>query len=81
MNAEQFVLKLAQTVVNPIITLLFSVALVVFSWGVIEYIKGAESSESRQKGQQHIIWGLVGLLIMVGVYTIIDAAKKTILAG
>lgn len=78
MTVDQFILRLADVIINPLIRLLFAVALVVFLWGIIEYIKGAGSSDSREQGTRHIIWGLVGLFIMVSVYGIITLFKNTV---
>lgn len=78
MTADQFVLNLANVILNPLIRLLFAVALVVFLWGIIEYIKGAGSPDSREQGTKHIIWGLVGLFIMVSVYGILTLFENTV---
>ena len=78
MTADQFVLNLANVILNPLIRLMFAVALVVFLWGIIEYIKGAGSPDSREQGTKHIIWGLVGLFIMVSVYGILTLFKNTV---
>jgi hypothetical protein len=59
-------------IVNPAILLLFAVASVVFIWGVVKYIKNAGDQTKRGEGQQHMLWGLVGFVIMVGVYGIIN---------
>lgn len=58
-------------IVNPFIILLFAVATVIFIWGVIKYIRNAGDNTKRAEGQQHMIWGIVGFVIMVGVYGII----------
>lgn len=58
-------------IVNPFIILLFTLATVIFVWGVIKYIKNAGDQTKRAEGQQHMLWGLVGFVIMVGVYGII----------
>ena len=78
MTVDQFILKLADVILNPLIRLMFAVAIVVFLWGIIEYIRGAGSPDSREQGTRHIIWGLVGLFIMVGVFGIINLFKDTI---
>jgi ABC-type thiamin/hydroxymethylpyrimidine transport system permease subunit len=79
MNANEFALRLAQVILNPVISLLFGLALVIFTWGVIQYIQNAANPEGRKQGQQHIIWGLVGMFIMVSVFGILQMAKTTIL--
>lgn len=59
-------------IVNPFIILLFTLATVIFIWGVIKYIKNAGDQTKRAEGQQHMLWGIVGFVIMVGVYGIIN---------
>jgi len=51
--------------VQPAIGFLIVLATVVFIWGVIEFIAGADNEKARTQGKQHIIWGLIGLFIMV----------------
>ena len=60
-------------ILNPLILTLFAVALVVFFYGVIIYIRdAAKSPEALKKGRDHMIWGIVGFVIMIGVYGIIN---------
>lgn len=66
-----------ESIVNPAIILLFSLALFFFLWGVVEYISNAESDEGRQKGQQHILWGIIGMVIMVSVFGILNIVLNT----
>lgn len=77
MTLDEFLILLADEIVNPIIALLFAVALLVFLWGVFQYIKGSDNPEQRKTGTQHIIWGLIGLSIMVSAYAIINIALNT----
>lgn len=58
-------------IVNPLIWLLLGLALVVFLYGVYEFIMGAENEEKRRVGAQHIVWGVIGLAIMLSVFGII----------
>jgi hypothetical protein len=76
-TVSDFVSKLAEVIVNPLIRLSFAVALAVFLWGVFGYIKNSDSSEGRKKGAQHIVWGLVGLFIMTSVFAILEIALST----
>lgn len=75
---DQFIAKLVSVIVNPLITLLFAAATVLFLWGVFEYIRDGESSDGREKGKTHIIWGLIGMTIMFGAQKIIYIAMNTI---
>ena len=63
--------NLLKYIVNPAINLLFTIAFLIFIWGVMEYMRGKDGSDARKKGKDHIIWGLVGLTIMLGIWGII----------
>ena len=65
-------------IVNPIILLLMGAGLIVFLYGLVEMIQGADNEDARKKGQQHMIWGIVGLFIMVAVFGIINVIISTI---
>ena len=64
-------MKVDAIILNPIITLGFAVAVLVFLWGIFELIRNPADTDNRAKGQRNIMWGLVGLLIMFSVKGII----------
>ncbi len=70
--------KLVEIIVNPIIKLAFAVALIIFLWGVVEFIKNADSDDGRKKGKLHMLWGVIGMAIMFGVNGIIGIVQGTI---
>lgn len=53
--------------IQPFISFLMVLATIVFIWGVIEFIAGAENETKRINGKKHIMWGLLGLFIMMAV--------------
>ncbi|MEW5908045.1 MAG: hypothetical protein AB1643_02610 [Patescibacteria group bacterium] len=71
-SIDQIISTLNTSVFNPLILLMIAIALAVFIWGVIEFIAGADNEQQRVKGKRHIIWGLIGLTIVIGVKGIID---------
>jgi hypothetical protein len=68
-------------IIEPIISLLFVLATIVFIWGVAEMIRGADSEEARTTGKQHIIYGLVGLFIMISAGWMLTALCDFMGAG
>ena len=76
-NAQTFWNNIVNNILNPIIELLVAAAFVVFVWGVVDFIRGADDSEKRSTGQQHMIWGIVGLIIIFGANAIINIIKAT----
>ena len=69
-SVDTFVKKAITYVVNPIIALMVIVALAYFVYGIFEYVKDGDDSEARAKGAQHMLWSIIGLFIMVGVFFI-----------
>ena len=62
-------------VINPIISLMFVVAFVVFVWGLFNFFKAKSeggANDSLAKGKSHIINGIIGMVIMVSVFGIMQ---------
>lgn len=78
MDASGFVLKIAQTIINPTITLLFGAAILLFVWGIVEYIRGSDDSSQRQTGARHMLWGIIGIFIMISAVAILKAFTNSI---
>ncbi|MBI4692245.1 MAG: hypothetical protein HY773_02280 [Candidatus Terrybacteria bacterium] len=70
--ADTLIKNINTTIVNPLVGLMIAIALVVFLYGVFEYIAGAANEEKRETGKKHIIWGLIGLFIMFGVFGLMN---------
>ncbi|MEK7157890.1 MAG: hypothetical protein AAB688_02305 [Patescibacteria group bacterium] len=69
-NIQRFIL-------TPLIYLIFALALLIFLYGVFEFIKNSDDAEERKKGGQHILWGIVGMAIMFSAYGIINFVLNT----
>jgi uncharacterized membrane protein YidH (DUF202 family) len=80
-SAETLLQRILDNIVNPIVLLMISVAVLVFMWGVFEFIRNAESSEERKKGGMHMLFGAIGLFIMVTAYGILNLILGTIGKG
>jgi uncharacterized membrane protein len=75
---QTFIGKVQEQILTPIITLLSLAAFVLFLWGIVEFIAGAEDEEKRKSGQQHMIWGIIGLVIIFGANAIVSLIKATV---
>jgi hypothetical protein len=57
---------------NSIIPLMFALAIAYFIWGVVQFlILGAGEEAKRTQGKQHMIWGIVALAVMLGVWSLV----------
>ena len=57
-------------IIDPVVKVLFAIALLVFAIGVIQFFFAKQADEDRAQGRQHMLWGLVGMAIMSGVFGI-----------
>lgn len=71
MVITEFLGKLNQFILNPLILLFFAVALVVFLWGLFQFIASETSDNGREEGKKKIFWGLFGMFIMFSAYGLI----------
>ena len=76
--ANAFIVKIADVIINPAIRGLFLLALLVFLWGVFQFIKNADNDTARQTGRSMILWGVIGMSIMVAAGGIIRIAMGTV---
>ena len=55
-------------------------ALIVFVWGLIEFLWGLSKGQPDKdgKGKQHMLWGIVGLVIMTGSLALIQVIEQTL---
>ncbi len=69
--------RLADTIVDPLVLLLFSVAFLIFLWGIFEFVYKADDEGAREKGKQHLVYGIVGMVVMVAAYGIMQIIGST----
>ncbi len=83
MSTQTIVNNLTNAIVNPLILLLFSAGLLVFFWGVIEFLFSLNMSgeSSKEDGKKHMLWGLVGMFVMVSAYAIIGFIASNVCGG
>ncbi len=73
--------KIKTAILYPLISLMMGVALLIFFWGVFRYIANAEGDEARSTGRKHMIFGIIGLFIMVSALALLEIATSTFGVG
>ncbi|MCR4334232.1 MAG: pilin [Patescibacteria group bacterium] len=68
------VMCLVNTYLGYTIPLLFSVALVVFIFGIVKYIF---VQEKKEEARSLILWGIIGLFVMFSVWGLVNVLVKT----
>lgn len=71
--------KIKENILNPFIAFLMALALVYFLYGVYKFISGYDNEEARSEGKRHMVWGVVGMAIMISVYGLLSVVNETII--
>lgn len=66
-----FIGKVSTEIINPIIAVLFGIAMFYFLYGIAAYIWNPDDEQAREKGRQGMLWGIIGMFVMVSVFGII----------
>jgi hypothetical protein len=89
MNCSQFSSSVSSTciyqairnqILTPLIYLLFAVALVYFIFGVVRYLLAERKGDQpgKEKGRHHMLYGALGMAIMISVFGIMQFIWGTI---
>jgi len=77
-DAADLVAKIKSEILNPIIGLIGAAGLAFFIWGVAMYIYHVDSPADRETARRHMIYGVIGLAIMVCVFGILNLICSTV---
>ncbi|MBM3272266.1 hypothetical protein FJY94_03275 [Candidatus Kaiserbacteria bacterium] len=64
-------------ILNPLILLIFAAGFFLFMYGLVKFMFALRSGAPSQDGKQHMLWGIVGMFIMVSVEGIIYMIDST----
>lgn len=62
---------------KTVIPLLFAIAMVIFIWGVVQFVINGDDAEKKEKGRTFMIWGIIGLTVMVGMWGLVGVVART----
>lgn len=77
-SLDEFLAKVNTNILNPVIEFLFALAIVYFLWGLFEFIANQSNEEKVTAGKSHMVWGVIGIAIMMGVWGILNILLSTL---
>lgn len=77
MTVNSLLNGIVYTILQPIVVLMFAVALVMFFWGIVQFVATSNTDEGRETGKKNIMYGIIGMFIMFSVYGIIGIISGT----
>lgn len=63
-------------IIGVLVPVLITLAMIYFIWGVIKYVISGDEEE-KGKARNMIIYGLIGLVIIVGMWGIVNMVLRT----
>lgn len=76
-SVKRLIGNINEAVVNPLIGFLIVLATVYFLWGVMQFIWASRADGDQEEGKQHMLWGIIGMTLMVSVYGILRIITGT----
>ncbi len=70
-------LDMANQLINRLIPFVITLALLVFLWGVLRYLF-ASDGEGRSEAKGYMIWGIIGLFVMVSVWGLVNILVRSL---
>ena len=65
-------------IVAQLVPLLVSIAVLLFLWGIVKFIAKIGDEEGRKAGKSLMIWGMVGLFVMISFWGIIGYVQQSL---
>jgi ABC-type phosphate transport system permease subunit len=75
--SDALITKIGTYIIDPLLLVIFAAGFFMFMWGLFQFMLNSNSSEDTSEGKRHMIYGTLGMLIMVSVYGIISLLATT----
>ncbi|OHA80480.1 MAG: hypothetical protein A3B06_01900 [Candidatus Yonathbacteria bacterium RIFCSPLOWO2_01_FULL_43_20] len=66
-------------ILQPLVSLIMAAAVAYFLFGVMMFVKDQNSEEAQGEGKKHMLWGTIGLAIIVSVWGILNMINSFVL--
>jgi membrane protease YdiL (CAAX protease family) len=75
------ILETVKNLADAIVPLFMVIAVAVFLWGIIRYITSAGDEEKQKASRGYIIYGLIGIFVMISFWGIIQVVATSFSIG
>lgn len=69
--------KFVSYIIDPAILVIFTLGFFLFVWGLVQFLWNLNEGGDNKEGKRHMVYGVVGMLIMISVYGILDLIDNT----
>ena len=73
----------SRVIINPLLALFFALGLLTFIYGLLEFLWdiNVRGGHDKEKGKRHMLWGIIGMFVMISAYTILKLISDTVCTG
>ncbi len=64
-------------IINQLTSVVFSLAILFFIWNIVVYLTASGQSDKRTEAARYMLWGIIVIFVMVGVYGFINLLLDT----
>lgn len=75
---DKLLLKISTIIIYPVLVVVFAYAFFRFMWGLFQFMFSLSQGGKIDDGKQHMLWGTIGMVIMVSGYGIVQYIDNTI---
>ncbi|MBI2096419.1 MAG: hypothetical protein HYT43_02185 [Candidatus Taylorbacteria bacterium] len=65
-------------VLDKVIPLIVTLAVVTFMWGLLKYVRAGGSEDKIKEARDYIFYGIIGLAVMVSVWGLVKIVNRTL---
>jgi len=77
MSFSQIINNFLTGVISPLVALLIGVAVALFLWGLIKYLRSGLGDKSElEKAKTMMVWGVIVLTVMVSVWGLVGFLQQ-----
>ena len=62
---------------GSVIPFIFALVVLMFVWGVVQYVLGSQEEAKRAQGKSFMIWGIIALAVMISVWGLVKIFTGT----
>ena len=67
-----------ENLVSATTPVIVGLAVLIIIWGVFRLIAGAGDVEKRKEGQQFVLWGVIGVFVMLSIWGFVNILRNTL---
>jgi len=76
-NGTDAIIRIKEYILLPAEKVIFAAGMFLFVYGLVEFLWNLDDGEVQNAGKQHMLWGIIGVFIMVSVTGIISIIENT----